>query len=161
MKMLTKKNVGEDLIQIMIKIWKSIGVTFTSRKWYNFTEWFVSVLSIWWSITKTLKGENCQLYYFLPHMPAYLLQNSSGWENLCFTIIDYLLPKSKNSILDFGHSNQSVLKRSAISLAVVLFSVIWVIKSFPINSWKSNLTNKFWKTSQYSISPSLIWKKNY
>lgn len=32
MKMLTKKNVGEDLIQIMIKIWKSIGVTFTSRK---------------------------------------------------------------------------------------------------------------------------------
>ena len=92
-------------------------------------------------------------------MPANLLQGSSAWENLYFVITDYLLPKSKNLILNVGHSSQSVLRRTVLSSAAVLVSVTWVRKGFPITSWKNNLTYKFWKISQYSISPSPIWKK--
>lgn len=65
----------------------------------------------------------------------------------------------KNLILNFGHSNQSVLKRSVMGSAVVLVSVTWLIKGFPVTSWKSHLTYKFWKVSQYSISLYPIWKK--
>lgn len=68
-------------------------------------------------------------------MPVNLLQGSSGWENLYFVIIDYLLSKSKNLILNVGHSNQSVLKRTVLSSAAILISVTWVRKGFPTTPW--------------------------
>lgn len=76
-------------------------------------------------------------------MPAKLLQGSSGWENLYFVITDYLLSKSKNLILNVGHSNQSVLKRTVLSSAARLVLVTWVRKGFLITLWENNLTYKF------------------
>ena len=70
----------------------------------------------------------------------------------------YLLTKSKNLILNFGHSNKSVLKRSIVGSAVVLVLVTWVIKCFPTTSWQNHLTYELLKLSQYSISLSPMWK---
>lgn len=94
---------------------------------------------------------------FLPHY-ACRLASKQLWVGESMFYYYYLLTKSKNLILNFGHSNKSVLKRSIMGSAVVLVSVIWVIKCFPITSWQNHLTYELLKLSQYSISLSPIWK---
>lgn len=56
-----KKKVAEDLINAMIKIQKSVMLQNSfQRNDITLLKWSISVLSIWWSVIKTLDVENHQ-----------------------------------------------------------------------------------------------------
>lgn len=140
--------MAEDLIRAMIIIQKSTGIALTSTKWYNLLKWFIKSSVSNKVLSKPSWAKSPTLLFSTTlslHTCFKACDSFSGWKNQCFTITDYMLPKSVNLILNAGRSNSSVLKRTVLSSAAVLVLVTWVIKGFPITSWKNHLTHKFWK----------------
>lgn len=138
---------------------KSAGMELTSSQGQNFlwSDLFESLVSA--EVSSKLSEEKKS--YILAQHFWLLLHTSSGWDKLYVIIIGNLLPKSKNLIQNFGHTNRLVLNTNKLPRKQSLLPKSWAwqpswLQSLGYHKWPPYHSGKtiscthFERTSQHS-----------